>query len=75
MATAIVTDSTAYLTKAELEQYTIHMVPLTVVIDGETYEEEVTLTADDFYDKIRGGKNYRLQANHQSVSLFNYLKN
>lgn len=56
MATAIVTDSTAYLTKAELEQYMIHMVPLTVVIDGETYEEEVTLTAENFYDKIRGGK-------------------
>lgn len=56
MATAIVTDSTAYMPKAELEQYNIHMIPLTVVLNGETYEEEVTLQAEDFYDKIRGGK-------------------
>ena len=56
MATAIVTDSTAYIPKDELEKYTIHMVPLSVVINGETYEEEVNLSADAFYEKIRGGK-------------------
>lgn len=56
MATAIVTDSTAYIPKDELEKYNIHMVPLSVVINGDTYEEEVNLTADAFYDKIRGGK-------------------
>ena len=31
----IVTDSTADLTKELIEQYNIHIVPLTIQIDGE----------------------------------------
>lgn len=53
MTTAIVTDSTAYLTQAERDQYNIRMVPLSVVIKHETFEEEVNLTTTDFYDKVR----------------------
>lgn len=53
MTTAIVTDSTAYLTKAEREQYNISMVPLSVVIKHETFEEEVNITTTNFYDKVR----------------------
>ncbi|QOV10500.1 DegV family protein [Viridibacillus arvi] len=53
MTTAIVTDSTAYLTKAEREQYNIRMVPLSVVIKHETFEEEVNITTTNFYDKVR----------------------
>ncbi|MBK3494819.1 DegV family protein [Viridibacillus sp. YIM B01967] len=53
MTTAIVTDSTAYLTQAERERYNIRMVPLSVVIKHETFEEEVTLTTSNFYDKVR----------------------
>lgn len=53
MRTAIVTDSTAYLTIEERQQYNIHMIPLSVVIDKESFEEEVTITASEFYDKVR----------------------
>ncbi|ETT87884.1 DegV family protein [Viridibacillus sp. FSL R5-0477] len=53
MTTAIVTDSTAYLTQAEREQYNIRMVPLSVVIKHETFEEEVNITTSNFYDKVR----------------------
>lgn len=56
MRTAIVTDSTAYLTKDEREKHNIHMVPLSVVINNETYEEEVNITSGDFYDKVRNEK-------------------
>lgn len=56
MTTAIVTDSTAYLTKEEREKYNIHMVPLSVVISGEGFEEEVTITSEEFYDKVRDEK-------------------
>ncbi|WP_203245934.1 DegV family protein [Sporosarcina beigongshangi] len=54
MKTAIVTDSTAYLPAHLLKELDIHMIPLTVTLDGEAFEEEIDLTTTDFYDKVRG---------------------
>ena len=54
MKTAIVTDSTAYLPAYLRESLHIQMIPLTVTLDGEVYEEEVDLKAAEFYDKVRG---------------------
>ena len=54
MKTAIVTDSTAYLPADLREALHIHMIPLTVTLDGEVYEEEIDLKATEFYDKVRG---------------------
>ncbi len=58
MKTAIVTDSTAYLTKEERDQYNIHMVPLSVNLPSGTYEEEVTITAEEFYEKVRSESDF-----------------
>ena len=58
MKTAIVTDSTAYLTKEERDQYNIHMVPLSVNLPSGTYEEEVTITATEFYEKVRSESDF-----------------
>ncbi|MBB4823615.1 DegV family protein with EDD domain [Sporosarcina luteola] len=54
MKTAIVTDSTAYLPSDQIEELNIHVIPLTVTIEGHAYDEEIDLTAEDFYDKVRG---------------------
>ncbi|WP_318615803.1 DegV family protein [Sporosarcina sp. YIM B06819] len=54
MKTAIVTDSTAYLPTHLREELDIHMIPLTVTLNGEAYDEEIDLTTTDFYDKVRG---------------------
>lgn len=51
MNTAIVTDSTAYLSAAVREKYNIHMIPLQVTIGMESFEEELELTVEDFYKK------------------------
>lgn len=48
------TDSTAYLPAHLLKELDIHMIPLTVTLNGEAYEEEIDLTTTDFYDKVRG---------------------
>lgn len=53
MKTAIVTDSTAYIPKEIREQFDIHMIPLTVVLGNEIYEEEVDLFADQFYEEVK----------------------
>lgn len=56
MKIAIVTDSTAYLTPEERSRYHIHMIPLSVNLEDGTYEEEVEITASEFYDKVRTQK-------------------
>lgn len=52
--TAIVTDSTAYLPSNLIRELGIHIIPLTVTIEGQAYEEEIELSSIDFYNKVRG---------------------
>lgn len=54
MKTVIVTDSTAYLPNYIREELNIKMIPLTVTIDGEVYEEEYDIRTTEFYDKVGG---------------------
>ena len=58
MRTAIVTDSTAYITPEERARLNIHMIPLSVNISGQLFAEEVDITASEFYDKVRGAKEF-----------------
>lgn len=52
----IVTDSTCDLTKEEVEKHGIHIVPLTVQIDGETYTDGVDLEPQSFLGLMKGSK-------------------
>ena len=49
MKTAIVTDSTCYLTDKEIADNHITVVPIPVVIDGKSYDEGVDITTEEFY--------------------------
>ncbi|SEM48407.1 EDD domain protein, DegV family [Ligilactobacillus sp. WC1T17] len=53
MKIAVVTDSTAYLTKEQVEKYNIRVVPIPFVIDDQVYNEGVDITTEEFYDKLR----------------------
>lgn len=48
----MVTDSTADIPKEIAEQLDIHIVPLKVHIDGQTYLDGVTITPSAFFDKL-----------------------
>ncbi|HLR81464.1 MAG TPA: DegV family protein [Bacillota bacterium] len=56
MKVAVMTDSTAYIPKSIREKLSIHMVPLNVVFDEESYREEMDLTTAEFYHKVRQSK-------------------
>lgn len=58
MRTAVVTDSTAYTTPEERSRFNIRMIPLSVNIAGALFAEEVDITASEFYDKVRGAKEF-----------------
>ncbi|WP_082233349.1 DegV family protein [Halobacillus massiliensis] len=53
MKTAVLTDSTAYLPKKLRQSKNIHMVPLNVVFGEESYQEEIDINIDDFYDMVK----------------------
>lgn len=56
MKTAIVTDSTAYITEDIQKQYNINMISLSVIFGSETYEEEREISATDFFEQVKVGE-------------------
>lgn len=53
MKIAVVTDSTAYIPTDLLEKYQIHTIPLSVNFGDETYREDIDITTEQFYEKIK----------------------
>lgn len=53
MKTAIVTDSTAYLPKEVRERLDIRMIPLSVIFGEEAYREEIDITTEQFFAKVK----------------------
>lgn len=53
MRTAVVTDSTAYIPKDLREKYNIHMIPLSVIFGNESYQEEIEISAEQFYEEVK----------------------
>ena len=68
----IVTDSTADLTKELVDQYNIHVVPLTIQIDGESFIDGVNIKAEDFLDKMAVSKELP-KSSQPAVGVFKEL--
>ncbi len=52
----VLTDSTAYLPETLLRQYDIHVVPLLVHWDGETFRDGVDIHPQEFYERLKRSK-------------------
>lgn len=57
MKIAVVTDSTAYIPSELREKHQIHMVPLSVIFDDISYREEIDITTEEFYQKMKESEN------------------
>ncbi|MBT2216093.1 DegV family EDD domain-containing protein [Virgibacillus dakarensis] len=53
MRIAVMTDSTAYIPAETRKELGIHMVPLSVVFGDTSYQEEIDITTEAFYQKVR----------------------
>lgn len=53
MKTAVVTDSTAYIPRELREKLNIHMISLNVIFGDEAYQEEVEISASEFYEEVK----------------------
>lgn len=48
------TDSNSGITQKEAKELGIYVVPMPVLMDGEIYYEDLTLSQDEFYEKLLG---------------------
>ena len=53
MATAVVTDTAAYLTPEQIEKYHVTVLPITVILGNKQYKETEELDLDTFYDYLK----------------------
>lgn len=53
----LVIDSTTDLPKDYLEEHDISVVPLNIVIDGVTYEDQTEISSEEFLLKMREAEN------------------
>lgn len=57
MSVKIITDSTSDIQREEAEKLGIGMVPLKVIMDGETYRDGIDLTKEEYFAKLPHMKN------------------
>lgn len=51
---AVVTDSNSGITQEQAKEYGIHVLPMPFFINGETYFEDISLTQEQFYERLEG---------------------
>ncbi len=67
---ALVTDSNAQLPPGLIERYGVEVVPLNVIVDGESFLEGVDLDADGFYARFGGGHRPAVSTSQPSPGRF-----
>ena len=53
MKIAVVTDSNSGITQAQAKKMGVAVLPMPFMIDGETYYEDITLTREQFYQRLK----------------------
>ena len=53
MNIAVVTDSNSGITQAQAKEMGVAVLPMPFMIDGETYYEDITLTREQFYQRLK----------------------
>lgn len=52
---AVVTDSNSGITQAQAKELSVAVLPMPFMIDEKTYYEDITLTQEEFYEKLKEG--------------------
>ena len=53
MKIAVVSDSNSGITQAQAKEMGVAVLPMPFMIDGETYYEDITLTREQFYQRLK----------------------
>ena len=72
---AVVTDSNSGITQEEAQKMGIYVLPMPFTIDGKEYFEGISLTQEEFYEKLTGDVSlYKLLETEYGVFLEKYYK-
>lgn len=66
---AWITDTTASLSKDFIEQYNLHVVPLHIVINQQSYKETIDITQKEFYERMKN-ENSKFQTSQPALGDF-----
>ena len=70
---ALVTDSIADVPQEIIDAYQIHMVPISLIFDGTTYLDKVTMTPELFYPLLEEVTEYPKTTQPNQKQIENYL--
>jgi len=70
MRPALVTDSNSQLSNELRDRFSVHVVPVTVVVDGKEFLEGVDLDADGFYEFFADGVTPEVSTSQPSPGAF-----
>ncbi|HLR75303.1 MAG TPA: DegV family protein [Virgibacillus sp.] len=73
---AWITDSTCGLTEEYIKKHNIYVLPLNVILGGKSYREDIDLTKEKFYEKLRDGADAKTSqpAYGEFINLYEKLK-
>lgn len=57
MKTAVVTDSAAYLSPEQIEQFNLTVMPITVIFDQQAFLENIDIDSPTFFERMRTESN------------------
>lgn len=74
---AWITDSTCGLSEAYIRENNIYVLPLSVIVDGQSYKDDIEITKDAFYQKLKAhgeGAKTSQPAYGEFIQLYEQLK-
>ncbi|UXR72658.1 DegV family protein [Staphylococcus sp. IVB6240] len=69
MQRIIVTDSTSDLNPSYIEEHGIHVIPLSVTINGKSYEDQIDISSEDYLNYL-GDDSYDLKTSQPPLGKF-----
>ena len=74
MKIAVVTDSTAYLSKEQVEENDIKVIPIPVIIDNQVYQEGIDISTSEFYAKLKTSTSFPSTSQPSIGELINFYE-
>lgn len=74
MKIAVITDSTAYLTQAQMAGLPIRQITTPIILDDVTYNEGVDITPEEFWAKLKTAKTFPKTAQPRLGDVLNALE-
>lgn len=70
MTIHLVTDSTAQLTTEEIAKYNIHVIPLVINVNDQTYRDGIDITKEQFINNLQNNPDFQPTTSQPAVGDF-----